>query len=56
MEYFFGFEFGKSVFFLVLVIAAVFFWLSNKCCVFKCSTFSTVSFRSSFIHQVPQAQ
>ena len=32
---FFGFEFGKSVFFLwgvLLVIAAVFLGLSNKCC------------------------
>ena len=31
-----GFEFRKSVFFWVLVKAAVFFGLSNKCCIFKC--------------------
>ena len=41
----FGFESvsGKSVFWGVLVIAAVFFGLlNNNCCIFKCLKFSTV--------------
>ena len=42
-EYFNGFESGKSVFWGVLVMAAVFLRLSNdKCCIFKCFKFSTV--------------
>ena len=49
-EYFLGFEFGKSVFLGVLVIAAGIFGLSSKSCIFNCFTFSTISSRSSFIH------
>ena len=37
-----GFEFRKSVFLWVLVEAALFFVLSNKCCIFKCLMSSTV--------------
>ena len=61
---FLGFEFRKSVFFLVLIIGTVFFrywslmlyffeWL-NKRCILKCFIFSTVFFLSSSIHQVLQ--
>ena len=39
---FLGFEFQKSVFFWVLVIAAIFFGFSNKCCIFKCFMSSTL--------------
>ena len=42
LEYFLGFEFRESVFFCVLVTAAVFFGLLNKGCFFKCFIFSTV--------------
>ena len=49
MEYFLRFEFRKSVFLGgkgggggVLVRAAVFFGLSNKCGIFKCFMSSTV--------------
>ena len=38
-EHFGGFEFRKSVFFLILVKAS---GLSNKCCIFKCFMSSTV--------------
>ena len=43
-EYFLGFEFRKSVFFWVLLRAAVFFGLLDKCCIFKCFIFLTVFF------------
>ena len=42
-----GFEFRKSVFFLLLPTAAVFFGLLDKCCIFKCFIFLTV-FLGSF--------
>ena len=54
MEYLLGFEFRESVFFWVLVTAAVFFGLLTKSCILKCFIFSTVFFGSSFIHQVLQ--
>ena len=47
-----GFQFQESVFFWVLITAAVLFGLSNKSCILKCFIFSTVFFGSSFIHQV----
>ena len=39
-----GFEFRESVFFWVLVTAAVFFGLLNKSCILKCFIFSTEFF------------
>ena len=41
-EYFLGFEFRKSIFLGVLLTAAVFFGLLDKCCIFKCFIFLTV--------------
>ena len=49
-----GFEFRKSVFFWVLLRAAVFSVLLDKCCIFKCFMFLTVFFGSSYILQVRQ--
>ena len=49
-----NFEFRKSVFPWVLIIAAVFFGLSDKCCNFNCFILSTVFFDSNFIHEVLQ--
>ena len=43
-----GFEFRKSVFFWVLVTAAVFFGFSDKSCILKCFIFSTVFFGFQF--------
>ena len=42
--FFGGFELRKSVFWGVLLTAAVFFWggLLDKCCIFKCFVFLTV--------------
>ena len=44
----------ENLYFWVLVTAAVFFGLLNKSCILKCFIFSTVFFRSSFIHQMLQ--
>ena len=54
-EYFGGFEFRESVFFWVLITAAVFLGLLNKSCILKCFISSTVLFRSTFIHEVLQS-
>ena len=45
---FLGFEFWESVFFWVLVRAAVFLGLLNKRCILKCLIFSTVFFWVQF--------
>ena len=45
---FLGFEFQESVFFWVLVTAAVFFWLFNKSYILKCFKFSKVFFWVQF--------
>ena len=45
---FLGFEFRKSVFFWVLLTAAVFFGLLDKCCIFKCFIFLTVFLEVQF--------
>ena len=47
-ENFLGFEFRESIFFWVLVRAAVFLGLLNKRCILKCLIFSTVFFWVQF--------
>ena len=52
--FFWVLNFENLIFWGVLVTAAVFLGLLDKCCIFKCFIFLTVIFGSSFIHPVLQ--